>query len=106
MHDDSFGYKRHKEIVRHAQSESAKCYQASPTQNFVACGTAKRYLSGYIVSQNRSMETDVYIHTNPNPSISPHTKKVGNTTKGFMDFSLKADTESNTALLVRPYILV
>lgn len=43
--------KSHKEIVRHTQSESAKCYQASPAQNFVACGIAKRYLSGYTVSQ-------------------------------------------------------
>lgn len=106
MHDDSFSYKRHKEIVRHTQSESAKCYQASPDQTFVACGTAKRYFSGYIVSQNRSMETYVYIHTNPNRSIASHTKKVGNAIKGFTDFSLKADVESNKALLVRPYILV
>lgn len=106
MHDDSFSYKHYKEIVRHTQSESAKYYQASPDQTFVACGTAERYLSGYIVSQNRSIETDIYIHTNLNRSITSHTKKVGNVTKGFTDFSLKADVESDTALLVRPYILV
>lgn len=91
MHDDSFGYKRHKEAMRHAQSESAS--------NFVACGTGKIYLSGYIFSRNQLVETDLHIHTSPNRSISSHTiEKMGNATKGFTDSSLKANVESNTAL--------
>jgi hypothetical protein len=97
MYDDFFGYRCHKETMRHAQSESAKYHQPSP--DFFAYGTAKRCLSAYIVSQNRSVETDVYIDTSPNRSISSHTiEKVGNATEGLTDCSLKANGEINTAL--------
>lgn len=105
MYDDSFGYKRCKETVRHAQSESAKCHQpdqANSAQTFVACDTAKRYLSGYIISQKRSVKTDpiyMYSYEVKPIYIYPYYEKVGNVTKGFTYSSLKVNVEvtSNTA---------